>query len=153
MTGRADAGRGGRTAELWFHGGQASAATAEPDCREAVELVTDYLDGVLEPPLAAAVERHLALCRPCVEYARQMRETARLLGQLPEEALSERAPAEPPSAGSSLPPPTRDVPLTVALRSAAHGSAPPRRPGGGRYSIGLSTWDGPVHGHVAAERM
>ena len=94
MTGRTDAGRGGRPAELWFHGGQASAATAEPDCREVVELVTDYLDGVLEPPLAAAVERHLALCPPCVEYVRQMRETARLLGQLPEETLSERARAE-----------------------------------------------------------
>ena len=95
MTGQTDPRRSRRqTGGAWFHDGQASATTAEPDCLEVVELVTDYLDGVLEPPLAAAVERHLALCPPCVEYVRQMRETARLLGQLPEETLSEPAPAE-----------------------------------------------------------
>jgi Putative zinc-finger len=33
-------------------------------CRDVVELVSDYLDGALEPPLAAAAERHLALCPP-----------------------------------------------------------------------------------------
>jgi anti-sigma factor RsiW len=60
-------------------------------CRDVVELVSDYLDGALEPPLAAAVERHLALCPPCVEYVRQLRETTRLLGDLPEQTLSEPA--------------------------------------------------------------
>ena len=60
-------------------------------CRDVVELVSDYLDGALDPPLAAAVERHLALCPPCVEYVRQLRRTTRLVGQLPEETLSERA--------------------------------------------------------------
>lgn len=60
-------------------------------CRDVVELVSDYLDGCLDPSLAAAVERHLALCPPCVEYVRQVRQTIALLGHLPDETLSERA--------------------------------------------------------------
>jgi anti-sigma factor RsiW len=73
-------------------GGRAPAPD-EPDlaCRDVVELVSDYLDGVLDPPLAVAVEEHLALCPACVEYVRQLRQTVRLLGHLPEEGLSESA--------------------------------------------------------------
>lgn len=56
--------------------------------------MSDYLDGALEPPLAAAVERHLALCPACVEYVRQLRHITRLLGDLPDEALSARARTE-----------------------------------------------------------
>ena len=63
-------------------------------CRDVVELVSDYLDGCLDPPLAAAVERHLALCPACIEYVRQLRQTIGLLGHLPEETLSERARTE-----------------------------------------------------------
>ena len=55
------------------------AATRAPDeldlaCRDVVELLSDYLDGDLDPPLAAAVERHLALCPACIEYLRQLRQ-------------------------------------------------------------------------------
>jgi anti-sigma factor RsiW len=56
-----------------------------PSCRELVELVTEYLDGALEPSVAVAVQHHLALCPPCVEYVLQMRRTAAFLGDLPEE--------------------------------------------------------------------
>ncbi len=45
-------------------------------CRQVVELVTDYLEGALPPELNEAVERHLALCPPCVEYIEQIRLTA-----------------------------------------------------------------------------
>jgi anti-sigma factor RsiW len=34
-------------------------------CRELVEIVTEYLEGVLDPATAAAVERHLAVCQHC----------------------------------------------------------------------------------------
>ena len=73
--------------------GGPSPASDELDlaCRDVVELVSDYLDGCLDPPLAAAVERHLAFCPPCIDYVRQLRQTIRLLGRLSEEALSERA--------------------------------------------------------------
>jgi len=63
-------------------------------CRHLVELVTDYLDGLLESATAAAVEQHLALCPPCVRYVMQMRETTRLLGHLPVETLRAQAKAD-----------------------------------------------------------
>jgi predicted anti-sigma-YlaC factor YlaD len=47
-------------------------------CRELVELVTDYLDGVLDPSVVQRLDEHLKLCPPCVEYVEQMRTTARL---------------------------------------------------------------------------
>ena len=73
-------------------GGPASASDdLDLACRDVVELVSDYLDESLDPPLAAAVERHLALCPACIEYVRQLRQTVRLLGGLPEETLSARA--------------------------------------------------------------
>ena len=44
-------------------------------CQEWVEMVTDYLEGVLPPRLQAAVARHLATCPHCTEYLEQMRRT------------------------------------------------------------------------------
>jgi anti-sigma factor RsiW len=51
-------------------------------CIEFVELVTDYLDGVLPTPERRALEHHLSLCDPCAGYLEQMRETRRLTGSL-----------------------------------------------------------------------
>ena len=48
-------------------------------CRQVVELVTDYLEGALPGELRDAVERHLAVCPPCVVYVEQMRTTAAAL--------------------------------------------------------------------------
>lgn len=42
-------------------------------CREAVELVTAYLDDALEPGPRAALERHLVDCPHCSEYFAQIR--------------------------------------------------------------------------------
>jgi anti-sigma factor RsiW len=69
-------------------------AQDEVACRDLVELVTDYLDDLLEPAVAAAVERHLAECPACVGYVLQMRQTARLLGHLPVETPNDQAKAE-----------------------------------------------------------
>jgi len=63
-------------------------------CQEVVELVTDYLEGVLEPEQSAEVEAHLQLCEGCAEYLEQMRETIRLLGTVPIPTLSAAAQAE-----------------------------------------------------------
>ncbi len=57
-------------------------------CRDAVSLMTDYLEGVLSRPDRARLERHLAQCDGCDEYLRQMRETIRLLGRVEPEDLS-----------------------------------------------------------------
>jgi anti-sigma factor RsiW len=64
--------------------------TNEPElsCQELVELVTDYLEGSLEPDTGARFEAHLKVCEGCAAYLEQVRATVRLLGVLPEEALS-----------------------------------------------------------------
>jgi anti-sigma factor RsiW len=63
----------------------------EVACRQVVELVTDYLDGDLPEPLRAAVERHLALCPPCVTYVEQMRVTAASLPGVSVENITPAA--------------------------------------------------------------
>ena len=57
-------------------------AEAALSCRELVELVTDYLDGVLPPERQALVEEHLERCRGCEQYLEQLRQTVRLTGLL-----------------------------------------------------------------------
>jgi len=57
------------------------------DCAELVELVTDYLDGALEPDAAAEVAAHLALCPGCAAYIAQVRATTVGLGTVPVESL------------------------------------------------------------------
>ena len=59
-------------------------------CIELVELLTDYLEGVLPPDEVAAVEAHLAICPPCRTYLAQMRATIDALGHVPVETLSTR---------------------------------------------------------------
>jgi anti-sigma factor RsiW len=63
----------------------------EMPCRELVELVTDYLEGRLHADDRARFEAHLADCPYCETYLDQMRQTIRVLGQLPEESLSPEA--------------------------------------------------------------
>ena len=47
-------------------------------CRELVELVTDYLEGAINTHLRDQIEEHLRQCEGCVEYVEQMRTTTRL---------------------------------------------------------------------------
>ncbi len=56
-------------------------------CADFVELVTDYLEGAMPPPLRARFDVHLAGCEGCAAYLDQMRETLRLTGVLREEAV------------------------------------------------------------------
>ena len=71
---------------------------AEPaltiECRELVELVTDYLEGVLDPDTRAELEAHLGLCPGCAEYVRQMEITLRMVGTVPLGSLSEKTKAD-----------------------------------------------------------
>ena len=60
------------------------------DCNEAVELVTDFLEGHLDPESELTFLNHLWTCPGCTDYLDQVRETIRLLRELPEE---ERLPA------------------------------------------------------------
>lgn len=60
-------------------------------CIEVVELVSDYLDGELDPETRRRVEEHLALCPPCRVYIEQVRATVRALGRLPADGLPDNA--------------------------------------------------------------
>lgn len=57
-------------------------------CQELVELVTDYLEGVLPEDERARFEEHLAICDGCHTYVDQMRTTLRVTGELRAEALT-----------------------------------------------------------------
>lgn len=60
-------------------------------CQQLVELVTDYLEGVLDPATTHRFEEHLALCPGCRTYLDQMRETVSRLGEIPVSTLSDAA--------------------------------------------------------------
>jgi anti-sigma factor RsiW len=57
------------------------------DCNEVVELITDYLEGALDPPTADQVEQHLAECPGCTVYVEQIRQMVATLGRLPGTSL------------------------------------------------------------------
>ena len=53
-------------------------------CQEVVELVTDYLEGALDPDEAALFEQHLNFCDGCDWYVDQMRTTIAAVGRIEE---------------------------------------------------------------------
>ena len=57
------------------------------NCKELVELVTDYFEGKLPLTERQQFEAHLAGCSGCRNYLDQMRTTIRLSGRLTEDHL------------------------------------------------------------------
>ncbi len=57
-------------------------------CRQAVELVTDYLEGALPDHDRARFEAHLARCPHCTTYLEQMRVTIAAVGRIEAEELA-----------------------------------------------------------------
>ena len=51
-------------------------------CQQVVELVTEYLDGVMEPARRARFEAHLAGCDGCTAYLAQFRTTLAVVGRI-----------------------------------------------------------------------
>jgi predicted anti-sigma-YlaC factor YlaD len=62
----------------------------DPDlsCIEIVELVSDYLEGMLARDERVRFEEHLGECPGCAAYVDQMRATVRLAGRLRAEELA-----------------------------------------------------------------
>jgi anti-sigma factor RsiW len=56
-------------------------------CRDAVELVSDYLDGTLSRRDRRRLEKHLAQCDACTAYLDQMRATIAASGTVGPEDL------------------------------------------------------------------
>jgi anti-sigma factor RsiW len=57
-------------------------------CRQAVELVTDYLEGALSARDRERFEAHLADCPHCTEYLAQMRATIDAIGRIEPDSLA-----------------------------------------------------------------
>ena len=56
-------------------------------CRDAVALVTDYLDGALPARERGLLEQHLAACPHCSTYLDQIQATIAALGRVEPEDL------------------------------------------------------------------
>lgn len=60
-------------------------------CQQAVELVTDYLEGCLSRKDRRRFERHLRECPNCSAYLEQIRATIALTGSVAVEELDAEA--------------------------------------------------------------
>jgi predicted anti-sigma-YlaC factor YlaD len=58
------------------------------NCRELVELVTEYLENTLDAVTKARFEDHLGRCDGCGAYVDQMRKTIALAGRLHEDDIA-----------------------------------------------------------------
>ena len=63
---------------------------ADPTCREALDLLSDYVDGELTPKIQRALDRHLEACPPCDRFLKTFQKTHELC----REDLSEEMPEE-----------------------------------------------------------
>jgi anti-sigma factor RsiW len=57
------------------------------NCRDAVELVTEYIEGVLDAGDRARFEGHLGCCDWCGAYVELMRVTVRVVGRVDRDVL------------------------------------------------------------------
>ncbi len=60
-------------------------------CQQAVELVTDYLEGALSRRDRRRFEAHLKACPNCAAYLEQIRTTIRVTGAIEPDDLSAQA--------------------------------------------------------------
>ena len=60
-------------------------------CQELIELVTDYLEGVLPPAQRVQFDAHLLDCDECPLYLEQIRTTIRVTGMVREEQIAPAA--------------------------------------------------------------
>ena len=63
-------------------------------CKELVELVTDYLEGVLSSAVQRRFELHLGKCVGCKRYIDQIRLTIKAVGKLTEDSIDPTAKEE-----------------------------------------------------------
>ena len=63
-------------------------------CQQAVELVTDYLEGSLSRRDRRRFEAHLRTCPNCTAYVEQIRMTIKLVGTIDTDELTPEAKQE-----------------------------------------------------------
>jgi anti-sigma factor RsiW len=86
-------------------------------CQQAVELVTDYLEGTLSRADRRRYEAHLAGCPHCTEYLAQMRKIIEFTGTLTADDLT---------------PQMQDEFITLYRQWRTESAGPGERPPGGR---------------------
>lgn len=59
----------------------------ELHCQELVEIVTDYIEGVMSPTERRRFEEHLRDCPLCLEYVEQFKRTVATVGTLRDEDI------------------------------------------------------------------
>jgi anti-sigma factor RsiW len=59
-------------------------------CQELVEVITSYIEGMLNDEDRARFEAHLDRCEGCRTYLDQMRRTIAMVGRLSERSLEPR---------------------------------------------------------------
>jgi anti-sigma factor RsiW len=57
------------------------------NCRQVVELMTDYLEGALSESDRTRFEAHVSDCDGCTEYLEQLRTTMRLSAKIAEVSI------------------------------------------------------------------
>ena len=62
-------------------------------CASGVELLMDYLEGVLPPSVRSTVDAHVAACPRCVAYLESYQATPRLLREVTAVSLPTRVQA------------------------------------------------------------
>jgi anti-sigma factor RsiW len=60
-------------------------------CQQAIELMTEYLEGTLSRRQRRRLETHLRACPNCSNYLEQIRITIRISGEIEPEDLSPEA--------------------------------------------------------------
>lgn len=68
-------------------------------CKQLVELVADYLDGLLSPELRAQFQAHLSDCDGCDTYVDQIRRTIHALQEADLQLVRRPPPEDPHAAG------------------------------------------------------
>ncbi len=57
-------------------------------CKEVIlDYLSDYLDSILSSDVVEDLERHLAVCKPCVAYLNTYKRTRELTGQAAPPAM------------------------------------------------------------------
>jgi len=64
------------------------------NCRQIVELMTDYLEGALSEADRKRFEAHMTDCDGCTEYLKQLRTTMTLTGRIADQSIPAKLEAE-----------------------------------------------------------
>ncbi len=67
----------------------ATHAPGSHGCREVFALLSEYLDGEIDPAVCTGFEEHMDDCPPCQAFLESLRRTVDLTRSLPDQELPE----------------------------------------------------------------